>query len=245
MITSWNCQMTPSLNNGGFVFNYLLYELRETNRVCKSVWFWGVLDVIVTTLWCGEMPFFVNYLMNSFVPTESVFWGRRRSVWSEAKGQLRGMIILNWCYCLRISNLPCLLPKILVICCFKVFLTGLTRERWALRLCSLDNERDTRNMLRLPYSATTFAVVHRKENVAGMTQTRIVLGMDDEHCQGCRTQRRRLLSTRHVMRNFDRGGFHGATLKLHAMVRAILIAASDRKDPIRLVLRLYCRQQSI
>ena len=47
------------------------------------------------------------------------------------------------------------------------------------------------------------------------------------------------------MRNFDRGGFHGATLKLHEMVRAILIAASDRKDPIRLVLRLYCRQQSI
>ena len=163
MITSWNCQMTPSLNNAGFVFNYLLYELRETNRVCKSVWFWGVLDVIVTTLWCGEMPFFVNYLMNSFVPTESVFWGRRRSVWSEAKGQLRGMIILNWCYCLRISNLPCLLPKILVICCFKVFLTGLTRERWALRLCSLDNERDTRNMRRFPYSATTFAVVHRKK----------------------------------------------------------------------------------
>ena len=66
-----------------------------------------------------------------------------------------------------------------------------------------------------------------------MTQTRIVLGMEDEHCQGCRTQRRRLLSARHVMRNFDRGDFHGATLQLHAMVRAILIAASDRKGPIR------------
>lgn len=124
MIISWNCQMSPSLNNAGLVFTYMLYEIRETNRVCKSVWFWRVLDVIVTTLWCGEMPFFVNYLMNSFVPTESVFWGRRRSVWSEAKGQLRGMIILNWCYCLRISNLPCLLPKILVICCLRYFLPG-------------------------------------------------------------------------------------------------------------------------
>ena len=52
--------MSPSLNNAGLVFNYLLYEI---NRVCKSVWFWGVLDaVIVTTLWCGEMLFFVNYL---------------------------------------------------------------------------------------------------------------------------------------------------------------------------------------
>jgi len=122
MIISWNCQMSPSLNNAGLVFNNLLNEIRETNRVCKSVWFWGVLDIIVTTLWCGEMPFFVIYVMNSFVPTESVFWGRRRSVWSEAKGQLRGMIILNWCYCWRIGNLPCLLPKILVICCFKVFL---------------------------------------------------------------------------------------------------------------------------
>lgn len=69
--------------------------------------------------------------------------------------------------------------------------------------------------------------------------------MEVEHCQGCRTQRRRLLSAPHVMRNFDRGCFHGATLKLHTMVRAILIAASDRKGPIRLDLRLYCRQQSI
>lgn len=69
--------------------------------------------------------------------------------------------------------------------------------------------------------------------------------MEDEHCQGCRTQRRRLLSARHVMRNFGRGSFHGASLKLHTMVCAILIAASDRKGPIRLALRLYCRQQSI
>ena len=37
-----------------------------------------------------------------------------------------------------------------------------------------------------------------------MTKTRSVLGMEDEHCQGCRTQRRRLLSAGHVMRNFDR-----------------------------------------
>ena len=28
--------------------------------------------------------------------------------------------------------------------------------------------------------------------------------MEDEHCQGCRTQQRRLLSAGHVMRNFDR-----------------------------------------
>ena len=34
MIISWNCQMSPSLNNAGLVFNYLLYEI---NRVCKSV----------------------------------------------------------------------------------------------------------------------------------------------------------------------------------------------------------------
>ena len=37
MIVSWYCQMVPSLNNAGLVFNYLLYELRETNRVRKSV----------------------------------------------------------------------------------------------------------------------------------------------------------------------------------------------------------------
>lgn len=60
-----------------------------------------------------------------------------------------------------------------------------------------------------------------KKNVARVTETRSVLGMEDEHCQGCRTQRRRLLSARHVMRNFDRGSFHGATLKLHTMVCAI------------------------
>lgn len=127
--------MSPSLNNAGLVFNYLLHEIRETNRFCKSDWFWGVLDVVVTTLWCGEIPFFVNYLMNSFVPTESVFWGRRRSLWSQAKGQLRGMIILNWCCCLRISNLPCLLPKILVICCFKVFLGWQIEKKCELYVC--------------------------------------------------------------------------------------------------------------
>ena len=165
--------MSPSLNNTGLVFTYMLYEIRETNRVCKSVWFWRVLDVIVTTLWCGEMPFFVNYLMNSFVPTESVFWGRRRSVWSEAKGQLRGMIILNWCYCLRISNLPCLLPKILVICCFKVFLAGLTRERWNVcvaRTISATSETCWSCHTVLQH----LQLFIEKKNVAGLTETRIV-----------------------------------------------------------------------
>ena len=47
--------------------------------------------------------------------------------------------------------------------------------------------------------------LQKKKDVAGMTKTRGVLGMEDEHCQGCRTQRRRLLSAGHVMCNFDRG----------------------------------------
>ena len=34
MLISWNFQVSPSLNNAGLVFNYLLYEI---NRVCKSV----------------------------------------------------------------------------------------------------------------------------------------------------------------------------------------------------------------
>lgn len=99
-------------------------------------------------------------------------------------------------------------------------------------------------MLRSPHSATTCAVVLTEKYVASMTETKSVLGMEDEHRQGCRTQRRRLLIARYVMRNFFRW-IDGATLKLHTMVRAILIAASGRKGPIRLLLRLYCRQQSI
>ena len=48
-------------------------------------------------------------------------------------------------------------------------------------------------MVRLPYSATTCAVVHsEKNNVAGMTETRSVLRIEVELCEGCRTRRRRL-----------------------------------------------------
>ena len=47
--------------------------------------------------------------------------------------------------------------------------------------------------------------LQKKKDVAGMTKTRSVLGMEDEHCQFCRTRRRRLLSAGHVMCNFDRG----------------------------------------
>ena len=191
--------MSPSLNSAGLVFNYLLYEIRETNCVCKTDWFWGVLDIIVTTFWCGEMPFFVNYLMNSFVPTESVFWGRRWSVWSEAKGQLRGMIILNWCYCWRIGNLPCLLPKLFVICCFKVFLGW--QKKAELCVCVAQTICATSET----YWGCRTVLQHvqlfiQKKNVADMNETRSVLGMEDEHCRGCRTQRRRLLSAGHVMR---------------------------------------------
>ena len=48
-------------------------------------------------------------------------------------------------------------------------------------------------------------LTEKKKDVAGMTKTRSVLGMEDEHCQGCRTRRRRLLSAGHVMCNFVRG----------------------------------------
>lgn len=64
-----------------------------------------------------------------------------------------------------------------------------------------------RHRKRLGHRTATCAVVltEKKKDVAGMTKTRGVLGMEDEHCQGCRTQRRRLLSAGHVMCNFDRG----------------------------------------